>query len=36
VAGFIDDAPRPDVAALVESILHARAARLAGGKPAAA
>jgi CheY-like chemotaxis protein len=36
VAGFIDDAPRPEVAALVESILHARAARLAGGKPAAA
>jgi CheY-like chemotaxis protein len=36
VAGLVDDAPRPDVAALVEAILQARAARLTSGKPAAA
>jgi CheY-like chemotaxis protein len=36
VAGLVDDAPRPDVAALVETILQARAARLTSGKPAAA
>jgi response regulator RpfG family c-di-GMP phosphodiesterase len=36
VAALIDDAPRPDVAPLVDGILQARAARRAGGKPAAA
>jgi DNA-binding NarL/FixJ family response regulator len=36
VAGLIDDAPRPDVAGLVDAILQARAARGASGKPAAA
>ena len=36
VAGFIDDAPRADVASLVESILQARTAQQAPGKPAAA
>ena len=35
VAGFIDDSPRGEVAGLVEAILQARAAQLAG-KPAAA
>ena len=30
VAGCIDDAPRPGVAALVDAILHARADRRAG------
>lgn len=35
VAGFVDDAPRADVAARVEDLLQARAARRAG-KPAAA
>jgi hypothetical protein len=36
VAGLIDDAPRPEVAGLVDAILQARAARAASGKPAAA
>jgi len=36
VAGLIDDAPRADVARLVEEILHARAAGRIAGKPAAA
>jgi DNA-binding NarL/FixJ family response regulator len=36
VAGFIDDAPRPDVAALVDAILESRTTQVAGGKPAAA
>ena len=36
VAGFIDDAPRPEVASLVEGILRARTASLQTGKPAAA
>jgi CheY-like chemotaxis protein len=36
VAGLIDDAPRPEVASLVDAILQARAARAASGKPAAA
>ena len=36
VAGFIDDAPAPEVGGLVEEILHARVALLATGKPAAA
>lgn len=36
VAGFIDDAPRGDVTSLVESILQARTAQQAPGKPAAA
>ena len=36
VAGFIDDAPGPEVGGLVEEILHARVALLATGKPAAA
>jgi DNA-binding NarL/FixJ family response regulator len=36
VAGLIDDAPRPDVAPLVENILLARTAARASGKPAAA
>lgn len=36
VAGFIDDAPRADAAALVEEILRARAADRVAGKPAAA
>ena len=36
VAGLIDDAPRPDVTSMVEAILQARAAPVAGGKPAAA
>lgn len=35
VAGLIDDAPRPEVAKLVDEILRARTVRLAG-KPAAA
>ena len=35
-AGFIDDAPRPDAAALIDAILQARAAQRASGKPAAA
>ena len=36
VAGFIDDAPRPEAASLVEATLQARAAQPAAGKPAAA
>ena len=36
VAGFIDDAPRREVASLVEATLQARAEQLAAGKPAAA
>lgn len=36
VAGLIDDAPRSEVASLVEATLQARAAQLATGKPAAA
>jgi CheY-like chemotaxis protein len=36
VAGFIDDAPRADAAALVEEILRARVAERVSGKPAAA
>ena len=36
VAGFIDDAPRADVAGLVAGILEARASRRVQGKPAAA
>jgi CheY-like chemotaxis protein len=36
VAGYIDDAPRSDVAKLVEETLRARAARRKAGKPAAA
>jgi DNA-binding NarL/FixJ family response regulator len=36
IAGLIDDSPRSDVARLVESILQARAAVPATGKPAAA
>jgi CheY-like chemotaxis protein len=36
VAGFIDDAPRPEAATLIEATLQARAARLASGKPAVA
>ena len=36
VAGFIDDAPRPDAASLIEATLQARTVRLAAGKPAAA
>ena len=36
VAALIDDAPRSEVAGLVEATLQARAARLASGKPAAA
>lgn len=36
VAGFIDDAPRAEVAGLFKAVLEARAARLATGKPAAA
>ena len=36
VAGLIDDAPRADVARLVEEILQARAAERIAGKPAAA
>ena len=36
VAGFIDDAPRPEAASLVEATLQARAAQPATGKPAAA
>ncbi|MDQ2917596.1 MAG: response regulator [Pseudomonadota bacterium] len=36
VAGFIDDAPRREVASLVDAILQARTAQLAAGKPAAA
>lgn len=36
VAGFIDDAPRAEAAALVEEILRARAAERVAGKPAAA
>jgi CheY-like chemotaxis protein len=35
-AGFIDDAPRPEAASLIEGILSARAAELAPSKPAAA
>ena len=35
-AGFIDDAPRPEVAALLTGLLEARAASRARGKPAAA
>jgi len=36
VAGFIDDSPRPEVAALIAQLLQARAAGHARGKPAAA
>ena len=36
VAGFIDAAPRADTAALVESVLEARASARVSGKPAAA
>jgi hypothetical protein len=36
VAGFIDDAPRAEAAALVEEILRARVAERVAGKPAAA
>ena len=36
VAGFIDDAPRSDVASLVEATLQTRAARAAAERPAAA
>lgn len=36
VAGFIDDAPRGEVAKLVEETLRTRAAQLQAGKPAAA
>ena len=36
VAAFIDDAPRPDVAALVDDLLRARAMALDAGKPAVA
>jgi len=36
VAAFIDDAPRPDVGAVVAELLEARGARRAQGKPAAA
>jgi response regulator RpfG family c-di-GMP phosphodiesterase len=36
VAALIDDAPRPEIADLVDGILRARVARRASGKPAAA
>jgi CheY-like chemotaxis protein len=36
VAGLIDDAPRGEVASLIEATLLARTAQLAAGKPAAA
>jgi CheY-like chemotaxis protein len=36
VSAFIDDAPRPEVAAIVEDLLRARAMTLAAGKPAVA
>ena len=36
VSAFIDDAPRADVASLVDGILRARAAQLAAGRPAVA
>jgi DNA-binding NarL/FixJ family response regulator len=36
VAGLIDDAPRSEVASLVEATLKARTTHLAAGKPAAA
>ena len=36
VAAFIDDAPRPDVGAVIAALLHARGAGRAQGKPAAA
>jgi CheY-like chemotaxis protein len=35
-AGFIDDAPRPEAASLIEATLRARAAEETAGKPAAA
>ena len=36
VAAVIDDAPRPEVASVVESVLRERAAQLLDGKPAVA
>jgi len=36
VSAFIDDAPRADVASLVDDLLRARAAQLAAGRPAVA